>query len=352
MNKYIDDKKSGENKFIKSGENEPDESIKSNKNEPINSDCVFINKYHPNYITQSNIITSWGTVCYTKDKTSGRYLFLIAEMRDSIPYREFIRGRIPYNDIEKYISLMSYVEIDRLLGFYKYREYIKGLIKFDEFKKYLHMTNMVINTEFSEYEYQTRYFTLLWNDLWVQKNTTMFLIEKNKSMDIFISNMNEFSYYFNRVERKHKSFIFTKGRQKNKESTVKCAIRETSEETGIKSSLINVRLDVDSIIERYKGNDNKIYETGYFLAKLNYQPKKNYKYIGYESPFRKKFISGEIQEIQWKDYNTLMKMGNLDFNKKKILQYFNNILLNDDNKYIDKFNNKFPQIKLSRRWSF
>ncbi len=260
-------------------------------------------------------ITSYGTVCYCIYK--GKILYMSGKARDSIPYREFIKGRLQFDDIPRYISLMTVTEIERLKKYYE------------------SPSSRNIKRKISKH-----YFDDLWDDLWINKNTTIFIKEYPVSKIKFIKNMAIFKSCFDNYNSGlDNPRIFTKGRLKSSNEDKKIgAIRETSEESGISKNIIQIDPESTPLCEQYIGNDGQKYQTKYFLAKLPYIPK--LKYI-YQTGLRNQCISSEISDIYWEDYSTLLKK--LDESKKKILTIFN--------QYIVKTNNKIIIPIMKRRWT-
>lgn len=241
-------------------------------------------------------ITSYGTVTYYHNKVTNKLYYLSCEIRDTIPYREFIRGALKESEIPKYISLMSMDEILRLKKYYN-----------DPHKVYP-----------NNYDYD--YFNDIWNDLWVKQTTKTCTNKYEEAKEKFHYNMKKFQSCFNEYNTNKKARVFCKGRLQSfkNESKQVCAIRETCEEANIKQHLLKIEDGIEPEYETYIGNDGKKYQTVYYLCRIQHMPVK--KYIRCESKLRSKYISSEMSEIYWEDFETLY--SKLDPAKKKILQEF------------------------------
>lgn len=75
--------------------------------------------------------------------------------------------------------------------------------------------------------------------------------------------------------------------------------------------------------ELYIGSNNLLYKTIYYVAYIPFIPKKVYKY--YSSNIRQKFISSEIFDMEWLEYQHAMEK--LNDTKKQVLQNINNYIL-------------------------
>lgn len=243
-------------------------------------------KENKSFIQKDKHITSYGLITYCVH--NNEILYLSGVSRDSIPYREFIKGRISEEEIPKYIKNMTIHEIKRLTDYY-------------------------ISPK--------DYFKYLWDDLWINKNPSIsneysynkIIFEKN--MELF---KNEFLSY---NEEKIHPRIFPKGRLKNYEEEESGALREFSEETNIDKNIIKIQ-KFPPLCEQYVGFDGNNYQNKYFLAKAQYMPKS--KYI-YRNSLRTKCISGEISEISWETFDSLYPK--LSESKREILKTFNRQLL-------------------------
>ena len=260
-------------------------------------------------------ITSYGIVLYSVYQNVTWYV--VGLVRDSIAFREFIRGRIDDSEIPRYLKLMSYDEIERIKLYYKY-----GI----------------------------KFFDKIWEDLWVNKDTKMYNTCREYACKTFEHNMIKFKDIILSTGYTNKEWIFPKGRKNEKETEKECAIRECSEELNINRNIIKIKNEVKPICERYIGNDGKKYQTKYYLAQINYIPKQTFTYT--KNYLRPGYISGEISTLKWGTYDLIMSL--LSESKKKILEYFNKqIIVNKQNKIIECFNKYIldKPNKINRPWT-
>jgi hypothetical protein len=75
--------------------------------------------------------------------------------------------------------------------------------------------------------------------------------------------------------------------------------------------------------ELYIGSNNLLYKTIYYIAYIPYIPKKIYKYYPYN--IRKKFISAEIYDMEWLEYQNAFER--LNETKQNVLSKINNYIL-------------------------
>lgn len=270
------------------------ENIRESKNYPeldidlskLNSENIFLLKLQNDKI---NIpITSYGIVLYTYEKD--KYLkYLVCQRRDSISYIQYLQDLIEEKNILKYINLMSKEEKQRCLEYY--------------YKNDSHS---------------------IWKDLWINHKSKIYTNDYNRCTKMFQKNMEKYLEYFkdNSTGQNENQWFFPKGRIHKNENQIDCAIREFEEETNIDSENIYVNKNI-SFEEYYIGSNNLIYKTVYYIAYIPYIPKKVYKY--YPSNIRTKFISSEIYDMEWLEFNDAIQK--LNESKKDVLTKINNYIL-------------------------
>ena len=265
-----------------------------NKNYPeLNIKLNDLNSNTISILKQKNVeintpITSYGIVLYTYEKN--KYLkYLVCQRRDSISYIQYLQDLIDENNILKYINLMSMEEKNRCLEFY----------------------------------YKNDPYTI-WKDLWINEKSRIYNTEYKRCTDIFLKNMEKYIEYFKdeNIGQKENSWFFPKGRMQNGETDIQCALREFEEETNISSKNISVNKSI-CFEEYYIGSNNLLYKTIYYIAYIPYVPKNVYKY--YPNNIRKKFISGEIYDMEWLEYKNAIEK--LNDTKQLVLSKINNYIL-------------------------
>ena len=233
-------------------------------------------------------ITSYGIVLYTYEKN--KYLkYLVCQRRDSIAYIQYLQDLIDESNIIKYINLMSKEEKERCL----------------------------------EYYYKNDPHTI-WKDLWINHNSKIYKNDYKRCTDNFIKNMEKYLHYFkdDNIGQKENPWCFPKGRMNYNENSIECALREFEEETRISSD--NIILDKNIKFEElYIGSNNLLYKTIYYIAYIPYIPKKIYKFYPYN--IRKKFISAEIYDMEWLEYQNAFER--LNETKQNVLSKINNYIL-------------------------
>lgn len=254
-------------------------------NEEINN--TFTEVINPR-ILKRKTIDSFSIICYTI--IDNKIHYLLGRVRDTIPFKEFIRGNITDTDMPKYMTNMSKEEKYRILT-----ESFQDLID-DIFINHSSKSYRTANNCKEEFEiYKQHHLNLL-------LNTSIGLYEQ--------------------------PWIFPKGRKNEHEQEHQCALREFEEETRIPASLITLCEDFEPLEEIYTGLDGKFYKTVYFVGSINYDDFKNV------SPFiRSQFIytnkritlSDEISKIKWLEYSNAI--DKLDKTKQYILRLVNTILI-------------------------
>ena len=180
------------------------------------------------------IITSYGILLYYKpepDCKKSEYRFLLAQRRDTVEYTDFIRGKYPVNCLEKYITLMSVTERERICKY-----------SFDE----------------------------LWDDLWVNRDAKGYKDGKEKAREKFLKNRDTvLELIANTISTvTEPGWGFPKGRKTPFETEIECAFREFREETKISINHLNLE-SIPPIKETFKGSNGKMYSTVYYIASVN-----------------------------------------------------------------------------------
>jgi len=244
-----------------------------------NLDKINLDKIKP--------VTSYGIVLYTYEKN--KYLkYMICQRRDSIAFIQFMRNLIEEKDMERYIGLMTKEEKNRCLEFF---------LKNDPHT--------------------------IWKDLWVNNRSKIYRQDYKYCSEYFMKNVEKYIDLFEDENTgiDDNTWFFPKGRKNEYENDLECALREFEEETNISSKNINV--DKNNIFEEfYIGSNNILYKTVYFTAYIPFMPVKKYKFYPYN--IRPKFISGEVYDYEWLDFQTTYKLLNKE--KSQVLEKINNFL--------------------------
>lgn len=209
-------------------------------------------------------IPSYGIILFCMHK--GLPHFLLYKRRDSYGYMDFLRGKWTERDILSLFSLMTNDERDRL-------------------QKYS--------------------FEELWKDLWMDdatNNINVFHFSGAKAKFETVKKQIPF-YIKNTISVDEETLWgFPKGKKNQGESEIECALREFSEETKISKKDIKL-WECPPFKEYYRGSDNKMYSTHYYLA----ETKNLFTPIYALTPdlIRKRTISEEADDFKWAPYSDI-----------------------------------------------
>ena len=227
-------------------------------------------------------ILSYGILGY-KIQNNQLY-FLLIQRKDTIGYIDFLRGKYDQNK-DKILEIL-FSEMTQ-----RERERIKTLP-----------------------------FDTLWNELWVNHNSRVFITEKKNSKIKFESV--DSNSIIDNIQGKWESqeFCIPKGRKNNKEDPCHCAIREFKEETGISDKNFRINYDLGILSETFIGSNNVIYSHEYLLAEVSneYIPKLDHSSL---------LMVGEVRNIQWFNFHDAMRIfRDYDSTKRNIIYNANKII--------------------------
>ena len=241
-------------------------------------------------------IISSGIIAFRKIDNQIQYLMICR--KDTLGYVDFMRGKYPlYNKI-----------------------FLKNFI--DE---------MTVN---EKKKIKEKEFTDLWNELWGPFVGLQYRTEETYSQQRFlevkrgVDNKNT-CFDLNGVIQNSKTnwvnqeWGFPKGRRNPNENDMKCAIREFSEETGIKKENINVIQNIMPFEEIFIGSNFKSYKHKYYLA-----------YIENNNISINNYQKSEVSNIKWvnvdealsliREYN--LEKKNIIIRVQKLLEKYSLIL--------------------------
>ena len=238
-------------------------------------------------------VLSYGVLCIDNDK------FLMIQRKDSLAYIEFLRGKYDVHDEKYLIKLFNGCSVGE-------RENIK-------------------NSTFDE----------LWEKLWLpseSKTQTDRMIREHKNSKVNFEtlknkNINEL------LDGCHTKYAtpeweFPKGRRSNRETNIKCAIREFEEETDLTDKEYTLLDNVTPLSEEYIGSNGVRYKHIYYVAfykgdrdlKINTERYEQY---------------SEIADLAWltvaECFQILRKEQTTKNDVLKKLQKFNEMWTNDFN---------------------
>lgn len=248
-----------------------------------NNDNDYTEVFNPKIFKRKSTV-SFGIICYTI--INGEIYYLLAQQRDTIAYKEFIRCSIPERDIINYISNMSISEKEKLL-----------------------------NTDFQE----------LLDDCILKKNTRIYKAALD-CRNQFNENVKKYKLLLEdkNIGLCENPWIFPKGRKYDEmEDDKQCAKREFIEETGCNSVIIE---DFKPFEEIYQGLDRKSYKNLYYIGYIDYNKcLQDIKNINMVQTNLRKTVSDEITKIKFFMYN--QAINKLPKSKQYIIRSINTELL-------------------------
>jgi 8-oxo-dGTP pyrophosphatase MutT (NUDIX family) len=168
-------------------------------------------------------------------KINNRLKFLLIQRKDTMGYIDLLRGR--YNNKHKSQYIQNFIEE----------------ITVEEKRKLL-----------------THSFDELWDNLWVNHNSKMYINDRKKAKEKYqqldLKNiLSEFQPRFIETE-----YGFPKGRRHNaEEDGISCARRELFEETGIPHTSYRIRYDIPALNESFIGSNGVRYIHVYYVAECD-----------------------------------------------------------------------------------
>ena len=191
----------------------------------------------------SNPITSFGIICFKKDKNN--ITFLLVKRKDSLAFAEFVRVKYDITDTEYLKKLLVNMTKDELL-------FLKNTKNADDIWNKLWTLKRTSRTRMNEYVRVKKKLILLIHGL------------KNKEGSIFTLKSLISTIV---TTRDNPEWGFPKGRRYPRETDIVCAIREFCEETNIDKKDITI-LNLNPVEEIFTGSNNIIYKHIYYIAEL------------------------------------------------------------------------------------
>lgn len=238
--------------------------------------CTNCNRQNHEYKECREPITSWGIIVVNLSHVKNADKI----KHDKINLKSKIPTIYPQNyrqleDLSNYINNIRFLLIQRKhsIGF---MDFIRGKYKLDNIDQinslFQHMNNNEINS------IKTNTFDELWNEIWNNDqsriNTTKkeyqfakSQFEKIKTCD----NMDlDLEFYINNVVPLYKfnEWGFPKGRRDKNETSLECALREFTEETGLDRNRIKIIDEIEPIEENLIGTNGIPYRHIYYVAEI------------------------------------------------------------------------------------
>ena len=239
--------------------------------------CTNCNRNNHEYKDCREPITSWGIILINLTQINN----IKTIMHNKINLKSKIFTIFPQNykeleNLSSYMSGIKFLLIQRRhsIGF---MDFIRGKYKLDNIDQINSLFQYMNKEEINLIE--TKSFDELWHEIWNNdthrinnlKREYLFAklqFEKIKNgedtelkLDFYTKNINPL-YKFN-------EWGFPKGRKDKNESTIECALREFSEETGIDKNIINIITEIEPIEENLIGTNGIPYRHIYYVAEVN-----------------------------------------------------------------------------------
>lgn len=197
--------------------------------------CLNCNAQGHAFRSCNKPVRSYGVIAY--QKTAMKKLnYLLIRRRNTIGFTDFLRGKYK-----------TYGKIDM--------DKVKTLI--EEMTE--HEKNHLVNADFDT----------LWDSLWMNHASGIYLNEKGKARNMF--NKIDVKSLIRKTGRSRyleQEYGFPKGRKNLNESPVECAIREFKEETGLHDDDFRLSIFFNPISENFIGSDKVKYSHFYYLAEI------------------------------------------------------------------------------------
>jgi ADP-ribose pyrophosphatase YjhB (NUDIX family) len=264
-------------------------------------------------------ITSFGIIAFKNEQSNGTLPANTDCVTDRVPLNKELSDILDTLDI----SVPKYPNIQFLMiqrkDTFGYVDFIRGKYEDqDDENLKIYFNEMTPDEKFI---LKTKTFHYIWNRLWNNKNSRIFLneyeIAKKKFENLNISKLideSETPYTF-------QEFSFPKGRRNIKETNNDCAEREFKEETGYDNTVYDY-IEYPIIIEDFIGTNNLSYKHIYYLVKFKNNisdPAVN---------LNNQLQMGEVKNIGWFTYEeSMMLIRPYDIEKKKMLtKLYNDII--------------------------
>ena len=234
--------------------------------------CSNCNKTNHEFRECKEPITSWGIILINLSEIKN-----IVNHNENIDMRNRISNICPqnYKDLEYLSTFMNNIKFLLIQRRHSiaYMDFLRGRYKLDNIDQINSLFQYMNPTEIKALK--DKNFDELWKEMWNNDPIKINNIKEynnalNKYTQLKISNDLDLNldFYINNVTPLYKSneWGFPKGRRNHNESTIECAIREFSEETGIDKSKINIIKNILPIEENLIGTNGIPYRHIYYIA--------------------------------------------------------------------------------------
>lgn len=229
--------------------------------------CKNCNSIGHTYRDCPHPISSYGIICFTK--INNEYHYLMIQRKNSLSFMEFIKGNY---------KSMDFIKINKL---------IESMTREEQ---------QILNCND---------FDIIWEKIWFQSNNknTKEYTDAKTNFDI-LQQKNILKEILNTTQKciTEPEWGFPKGRKKQNEKDIECALREFTEETQYKTESISITDFIEPYHEIFFGTNKIMYKHTYYIAEF----KSNVHDI---PKFNKQYMQQirEIRDIKWMAYNDVIK---------------------------------------------
>ena len=199
--------------------------------------CLNCDRVGHRFRSCNKPVRSYGIIAYKQDKNNMKNIkYLLIRRRNTIGFTDFLRGKY---------KTFNVIDMSK----------VKTLIE--------EMTNI------EKQQILNENFDTLWDTLWMNHNSGIYLNEKEKARTMF-NKIDIKSLLRESTSSKYEEqeYGFPKGRKNLYESPVECAIREFKEETGLHDDDFRLSIFFNPVSENFIGSDKIKYSHFYYLAEI------------------------------------------------------------------------------------
>jgi 8-oxo-dGTP pyrophosphatase MutT (NUDIX family) len=237
--------------------------------------CTNCNRNNHEYKDCKEPITSWGIILVNLSQINNKIID-----HDKINLKSKIFTIYPQNykeleDISSYMNNVRFLLVQRRhsIGF---MDFIRGKYKLDNIDQINSLFQYMNKNEINLIG--TKTFEELWSEIWnndehrINNLKREFTFAKNQFEKLKNGDDTELNleFYVNNVAPLYKfnEWGMPKGRRDRNESTLECAIREFSEETGIDINKIKIINNIEPVEENLIGTNGIPYRHIYYIAEI------------------------------------------------------------------------------------
>lgn len=200
------------------------------------------------------------------------------------------------------INCITYFLIQQRRDTFEYTDFIRGIWKnFTQVVSFFSLMSLEERTRIREFTFQE-----LWDDLFVDKTSRMYKEAYVKAKKKYDSIKHMIPNILDTTQHAvtEPPWGFPKGKKNGyNESDMECAVRESEEETTIKSKSLEI-VSNKRYSEQFTGTNGKLYATHYFLSKVKLGSPNPIEIKRVDTPkcIREDTVSEEASDVKWVTY--------------------------------------------------